>query len=66
MEHRLFQGELTPTERRDILLEGWTVLRALGGKELAREFSTRAAQRPTREGLAILLLEYLQRRDAQA
>lgn len=57
---------LTPAERRDILLEGWSVLRTVGGKELAREFSTRAASLPTREELAALLLEYLQRRDDQA
>lgn len=66
MEKGAYQGELTPAERRDILLEGRAVLRAIGGKALAREFSARAALLPSREDLADLLLEYLQRRESQA
>jgi hypothetical protein len=63
MEKLPDHGILTPTERRDILLEGWTVLRAVGGRKLAREFRLRAARLPSREELAALLLECLQRRD---
>lgn len=66
MEKGSCPGVLTPTERRDILLEGWAVLRAVGGKELAREFRSRALLLASREELATLLLEYLQRRDSQA
>jgi hypothetical protein len=64
MEKGQLQGILTRTERHDILLEGWTVLRTLGGKELAREFKDRASHLSSREALAALLLEFLQRRDS--
>ena len=61
MEKGPVRDVLTPVDRRDVLVEGWTVLRALGHRDLAREFRARASSLPSREELAELLLEYLLR-----
>lgn len=52
---------LGPIARHDVLLEGQAVLRALGRRELAREFRIRASELPSRDQLAELLLEFLVR-----
>jgi len=45
----------------DVVAEGQAVLRALGGRALAREFRLRAQDLTSREQLAELLLEFLLR-----
>jgi len=47
--------------RCDVVAEGQAVLRALGRRELAREFLLRARDLTSREQLAELLLEFLLR-----
>jgi hypothetical protein len=58
---RSHPGILGPVARHDVLLEGQTVLRFLGRRELAREFRLRASELSSREQLAELLLEFLRR-----
>jgi hypothetical protein len=52
-------GVLAPSQRDVLLREGRAVLRSLGARRLAGEFSRRAALAPSRDALADLLLEYI-------
>jgi len=58
---RFFPGIWGPVASCDVVAEGQAVLRALGGRALAREFRLRARDLSSREQLAELLLEFLLR-----
>ncbi len=65
MEPSMLEPRDVAAQAEGLRRQGMSVLRALGERSLAREFSRRAVAMENPEALAALLLEYLLRRKSR-